>query len=147
MEMKKRFMAITMEKMLGEGDEEVLKGKIIYTIACDAAKSLGKSIVEKGGKCFIGYNRKFVFCMDETKMTRPLEDEKAASFFNATNKIPIDMIKGNSSLDSVEKAKEKFRREIVKWRISKDLEAPFILRALIWDLHSLVHLGEKSFFE
>jgi hypothetical protein len=135
------------EKMLEGGDEEALKEKIIYTIACDAAKSLGKSIVEKGGKCFIGYNRKFVFCIDETKITRPLKDEKAASFFNATNKIPIGIIKGNSSLDSVEKAKEAFIREIVKWRLSKDLEAPFILRALIWDLHSLVHLGENSFFE
>jgi hypothetical protein len=69
------------EKVIGEGDEKVLRGKIIYTIACDAAKSFGKSVIEKGGKCFIGYNRKFTFCVDETKMARPLEDGKAASFY------------------------------------------------------------------
>ena len=49
------------EVLIKIGDEEILRNKIIYTIACDAAKSLGKSIVKKGGRCFIGYDDKFAF--------------------------------------------------------------------------------------
>jgi hypothetical protein len=135
------------EKIVEKGDEEIFKQKIVYTIACDAAKSLGESIVKKGGECFIGYREKFEFFIDEGKITNPLEDEKAASFFNATNKIPIGIIKGNSTVESVEKAKKEFRKEIIKWRLSKEPEAPFILFALVWDLNSLTHLGEETIFE
>ncbi|MGC9058930.1 MAG: hypothetical protein ACP5H3_00775 [Candidatus Aenigmatarchaeota archaeon] len=136
------------EKIIKEEEDEVfLKDKIIYTIACEAAKSLGKSSVEKGASCFIGYEKMFVFYSDERYFSRPLSDRIASSFFNPTNKIPISIIKGNSTKESIERARTEFKKEISKWRISKELEAPFIIFALIWDLSSLVHLGKDSRFE
>jgi hypothetical protein len=99
-----------------------------------------------GGKCFIGYKRKFIFYIDERMTTKPLADKKAESFFTSTNKIPLSIIKGNRTKDSVERAKNEFSREIAKWRRSKELETPFILQALLSDLVSLVHIGENSRF-
>jgi len=135
------------ELLVKVGDEGLFKNKIVYTIACDAVKCLGESIVREGGKCFIGYSDKFVFYIDERKSTKPLSDDKAASFFNSTNLIPISIIKGNKTIESVEKAKRAFQKEIIKWRMSKELEAVFIISALLHDLSSLSHLGEDSRFE
>lgn len=134
------------ELLVKVGDEGLFKNKIVYTIACDAVKCLGESIVREGGKCFIGYSDKFVFYIDERKSTKPLSDDKAASFFNSTNLIPIS-IKGNKTIESVEKANRAFQKEIIKWRMSKELEAVFIISALLHDLSSLSHLGEDSRFE
>jgi hypothetical protein len=135
------------EVLIKVGDEEMLRNKIIYTIACDAAKFLGESIVEKGEKCFIGYKDKFVFFMDERKVTKPLDDDKAASFFNPANLVPISIIKGNKTIESVEKARDAFKKEIIKWRMSKELEAIFMVSALLHDFSSLTHLGKDSSFE
>ncbi len=50
------------EVMIEKGkNEQLLNGKITYSIACEAAKSLGKAVVEKGAKSFIGYTEKFTF--------------------------------------------------------------------------------------
>ncbi|MGC8812450.1 MAG: hypothetical protein ACP5O8_02580 [Candidatus Aenigmatarchaeota archaeon] len=133
------------EEMIVEEDDKKFENKIIYTIACDAVKSLGNSIIKRGGECFIGYKGKFVFWFDLHKASRPLDDEKAKSFFVSTNAIPISIIKGNSTLESVEKAKNVFKKEIARWRLSKEIEAPFMIKALLWDLMSLEHLGKATF--
>jgi 4-alpha-glucanotransferase len=44
------------EKMLEEGDEEALKEKIIYTIACDAAKSLGNTAFKQAFLNFLYFS-------------------------------------------------------------------------------------------
>ncbi|MEM0473333.1 MAG: hypothetical protein QXF88_01270 [Candidatus Aenigmatarchaeota archaeon] len=129
-------------------DEEYFENKIVYTVACDAAKSLGESITKRGNNCFIGYKEKFMFHIDSTSpFNEPMKDRIAASFFIPTNKIPMSIIRGYTTKESVEMAIDEFKKEIRKWRMSKDIEAPFILTALFWDLTFLVHLGKEMSFE
>ena len=131
------------ETIACEKDSRLFKNKIVYTIACEAARSFGKKIVKDGCKCFIGYKEKFVFIVDKRELTKPLKNRFAASFFVATNKIPLSLIKGNSTGEAVERAKEEFKRQILKWRQSNELEAPFIINALLMNLMSLTLLGNE----
>jgi len=142
----------TSNKILGYKDEvlieenkneDILKEKIVYTIACEAAKSLGEKSVAKGCSCFIGYKEKFVFFIDERSFTNPTKDRIAKSFFVSTNKIPILIIKGNNCGEAIERAREEFRKQILKWRQSSEMEAPFIINALLMDLISLTLIGNE----
>mgnify|MGYP000297658056 CR=1 FL=1 len=125
-------------------NEEILKGKIVYTIACHAAKSLGKECIKKGTKCFIGYKEKFMFYYDANKSASPLKDRWAKPFFVSTNKIPISLIKGNTTKVSKKKAIEEFKRWIIRLRKFKDLEVPFVLKTLLWDMTFLTLLGDEN---
>ncbi|MCD6371161.1 MAG: hypothetical protein J7L39_00390 [Candidatus Aenigmarchaeota archaeon] len=131
------------EMVANERDGEIFKGKIVYTIACEAAKSFGRKIVKSGCRCFIGYREKFVFVIDERELTKPLKNRFAAPFFIATNKIPLTLVKGNTASEALRRTREEFRRQIIKWRQSKELEAPFIINALLMDLMNLTLLGNE----
>ncbi|RLI95943.1 MAG: hypothetical protein DRP00_06080 [Candidatus Aenigmatarchaeota archaeon] len=132
------------EVLLKSEDGRRLREKIIYSIACDAARTLGARVVQNGAECFIGYYNKFVFFYDANKISRPLEDEKLKSFFRPTNMIPIGIVKKNLVKDAVEKARKEFGKEILKWRCSSDLAAPFMIQALLWDKISLRLIGNPN---
>lgn len=104
--------------LITKGEEILMRDKVIYTIACEVAKSLGKSIINKGGECFIGYENKFVFLMDQNKYAAPLKDEKQKNFYESQTKF-LYLIKGNTLKQAFEKAKEEFRRRIIKWKLLK----------------------------
>lgn len=125
-------------------DEDILNGKIVYTIACEAAKSLGWSAVGKGCLCFIGYKERFTFFIDERSLSRPTKDRIAESFFISTNRIPVSIVKGNDCGEAVERAREEFKKQIIRWRQSSEAEAPFIINALLTDLVSLTLIGNES---
>ncbi len=148
----------------GHGNEDVIYGygdetlvdrhnvskfkRIIYTIACEAARSLGKVAVSKNTKCFIGYTEKFVIIYDHTKTATPLKDELSKPFFDSTNRIPLSIMKGNNCAESVERARNAYEEWIVKVRnqvMEEHLpEQEWILRALIWDSMSLKLLGNEN---
>ena len=129
------------EKNLG-----ILKEKIVYTIACKAAKNLGKIAVKNGTKCFIGYSEKFTFIRNPEMVSRPLKDGYAKPFFMSTNKIPISLIKGNTAGESIDRAKNEFRKWMIRIRAEDQIpENDWILRALLWDISSLTLLGEKNY--
>ena len=118
-------------------NEKLLKGKITYTVACDAAIKLGKSCIGKNTH-FVGYENKFVFCFDENSMANPLNDNFAKPFFESTNAVPISIIKGKSIKNSVEKSKALFEKYIIYYRNSPLPEAPHILFMLLWDMENLI---------
>ena len=121
---------------LGE-NEELLKGKITYSVACNAAFKLGKSCICKN-TYFVGYENKFVFSFDTNSMANPLDDSFARPFFESTNAVPISIIKGKSVKESVEKSKLLFEKWIIHYRNSSLPEAPYILFMLLWDMENLV---------
>lgn len=93
------------EFILKEGEnEEKVVGKVIYARACDAASSLGRSIVEKNPQsCFIGYEFPFEFYHDATWEASPLKDKTAEIFFIPSNLILFSLFKGNTVLEADKK--------------------------------------------
>lgn len=68
------------ETICGHGDkpiikkddnEKLLESKIVYAIACDAARELGKSAVKNGCDAFVGYENIFGFAVDSTRIGTP----------------------------------------------------------------------------
>ena len=128
-----------------EKNEELLKGKIIYSLSCSSAKALGVAAIEKGTETFIGYINSFVIYTDVDREATPLKDNMAASFLNPSNKLSISLLKGNTAQEASNKSKEEFKKEIKKFLIGNSISgSDRIATALFWDLNSQVVLGNPD---
>ena len=101
------------EIIISKENSELLKERITYSRACEAAHTLGNYISEMGG-CFIGYNEPFQFYADPDKHYNPLIDPKATLFLNPSNLVPISILKGNSIKESSERSKKQILKNIKK---------------------------------
>ncbi len=125
-------------------NEKFLANTITYALSCDSASGLGRAAVDSGAKAYIGYTEPFGFVFDENYTTKPLHDTMAKPFFEASNKVSIELLKGKSVQESVEKSQEVFQKWIDFYRHSKELEAPSILTWLIWDKMIQELIGDKE---
>ncbi len=89
-----------------------LVGALIYARSCKAGQVLGKVLVKKGAKAFIGYARDFVFACDEKYTTKPINDPLAKLFLEPSNLVPIAFIKGNTAQQSHNKSKVAMRKNV-----------------------------------
>jgi hypothetical protein len=78
---------------------------VVYTRCCNAAALLGPMAVKKGALAFIGYNKSYVFATSGSCITRPLTDAVAKLFLEASNLIPISLVKGNTASEADRKSK------------------------------------------
>jgi len=128
--------------LIKEGvNDNLLKDKIIYAIACRSAKSLGVSAISKGAKAYIGYNEDFIFLIDEKFISKPLMDKTAALFLNPSNYLVLCLLKGHHPKDSYEKSKSAYKRNIEKLMTSEaSKEDKEVLPYLIWNMKHQVCL-------
>lgn len=126
-------------------NEKVLEGSITYALSCRSGKKLGKKAVEKGAKAYIGYDGDFIFIIDESKITKPLEDKTVALFFEPSNAIVISLLKGNTTSVATKRSKDMFRANIRKLMTS---ESPQLekdsLPYLNWNMNHQVCLGDQE---
>ena len=126
-------------------NEDILKQKITYAIACSSAKELGPKSVAAGAKAYIGYDDEFIFFYDPNKISKPLSDETAELFLEPSNKLVKSLIKGNTILESVSKAKDQFRENMS--RLLSTASSPrdaSMARYLWWDRRHLTFSGEED---
>lgn len=126
-------------------NERILNEKISYIVSCRSAKTLGPACIRQGAKAYIGYEDDFTFLINETKITKPLEDKTAEFFLEPSNQIAISLLKGNSAGNSYQKSQEFFRRNIRQSLTSEtsgsDKEnVPFLL----WNMKHQVCLGDQK---
>lgn len=77
---------------------DLLNGCVVFMRACSAGKVLGLEIMKLGGTSFIVYKEPFRFYSNEKEyFTKPLEDDYALPFFEASNQIGVSLIKGKNS--------------------------------------------------
>lgn len=94
------------EPIVEAGENEgLLRGKIVYTRCCNAAALLGLLAVKKGASAFMGYKKSYVFATLNSCVTRPLTDIVAKLFLEASNLIPISLLKGNTVQEADRKSK------------------------------------------
>jgi len=123
----------------------LLKGKVIYALACSSAAILGQSAIKKGAKSFVGYKRSFILFTDKTRETTPSKDHIAESFLEPSNRLSISILKGNSAEEASRKSKEEFKKEIAKYASSKSMPgADRIASALFWNMSNQVVLSNKE---
>lgn len=123
-------------------NEEVLKSKIVYALACKSGQELGLKSIDKGAVAYIGYREDFIFMITTEKRTRPLEDKTAALFLDPSNQIANSLLKGNSVEESSRKSRSFFIRNIQKLLTSQSAsEETAAVRYLYWDMKNQGYYG------
>jgi len=125
------------KEIIKVGDnEEILCDKITYARSCWAASGVGESCMRKNvSGCFIGYNIPFMFLHDATRGTNPLKDKIAGIFFETTNRVPIGIIKGQTSKQADENSKNSMLKAIKKSLIKEDKDSQAIAE-ILWNNYS-----------
>lgn len=133
------------EILIDKKNEELLKGKIVYSLSCSSANGLGVSATKKGADAFIGYKNSFMIYTDAEREATPLKDSIAAAFLNPSNRVSISLLKGNTAKEASDKSKEESKKEIKKFFVSNAFEgSERIAVALLWNMNNQVVLGNEE---
>jgi hypothetical protein len=126
-------------------NEKLLESKIVYAIACDAARELGENAVKSGCAAFVGYENVFGFAVDSTRIATPQKDKIAEPFKQFSNTIVKNLLEGHTSGESVEKAKRVASELIVRYSISTVEPGYAAIRFwLFWDRLFLKIIGNQT---
>lgn len=134
------------ETLIEVGDNEhILHSRVTYAVSCRCGKNLGPKSVEAGNSTFIGYDDDFVFMSDRKYLSRPLKDKMAQPFMEASNRVPISLLKGHKASDASRQSKEMFEKSYKT--LSSSSSDPNSLQAahfLWWDMMHQVCLGNGN---
>ena len=125
-------------------NEGLLANFITYAISCNSASQLGPECVRKGSRAYIGYREEFAFVLDESKTSRPLEDNTARTFLDPAFKVAHSLLKGHSAKESHDGAIEMHKKTIRKLLTSdSQKDAASLLPFLFANMNRLVCLGNS----
>lgn len=117
---------------------QLLKGCIVYMRACSAGKVLGPEIMKLGAKAFIGYREPFRFYSNEKMyFKKPLEDDYARPFFEASNQVGLSLVKGKSAQDADADSRKAYNN-IISGLLTSNSPNSFVIPDLLWNMHHQV---------
>lgn len=125
-------------------NEHLLKSKITYAIACDAAAELGQKAVDKGANAFIRYEGPFCFVRDAAKECTPSRDKFVVPFKKFSNEVIISLLKGKTIKEAYERS-QKIGLDLIKEYSASDAipEYKDIRFWLFWDKNFQKFIGEE----
>ncbi len=121
-------------------NENLLSGKIIYSISCSSAKKLGPKSIESGAINYTGFEDDFFLVFEPDKFSRPLEDKTAKLFLSPSLLFIESVIKGNKIKEAYEKSK-KSMQDNFRLSLSEDTDSS---RFLWWNLLSFKSHGNMD---
>jgi len=124
-------------------NDELLSGRIVYSLACMTGKVLGQSAINKGCSSYIGYGMDFTFIARDPLVDDPLNDDFARGFMEASNQIPLTILDGGTSGQAYQNSQRVFDKWIEYWGNQNMAEASYIVGALLLDKEGQTLL-EKS---
>src|SRR3989338_2892933 len=111
----------------------ILTNRITYSRSCNSAFSLGVKCMKNNREgCFIGYNVKFTFYIDNKRSATPKKDRTAGMFLSPSNLVPISIIKGNPSYEAHERARRQMLKNINKILMEKTKDS-FLIASALWN--------------
>jgi len=128
-----------------EDNHSLLKNRVTYAVSCNSAQKLGAVCADKN-TAYIGYDESFIFNIDRTHLRRPLEDQRAAQFLEASNQVSLLLIKGHAVKEACNGSKKVFKDAIKKLlpSINNDPFANDDIADLFWDMNHLVCMGDGT---
>lgn len=134
------------ETLIEVGDNEhILHSRVTYAVSCRCGKKLGPKSVEAGNSTFIGYDDDFVFTSNRKYLSRPLEDKRAQPFMEASNRVPISLLKGHKASDASKQSKEMFEKSYkTLLSSSSDPNSRQDAHFLWWNMIHQICLGNGS---
>lgn len=88
--------------LLSVRDAGLLSGAVSFIRSCAALKILGKNAAEKGAKAVIGYDSEFWIPRINEYASRPLLDPSAKPVLEASNAVPLHLLRGSTATEAVE---------------------------------------------
>jgi len=125
-------------------NSHIFKNSIPFIRACNALAGLGKEAVEKGCKSFIGYKSRFWLPFKHGMESRPLQDYVAEPVVGVSNAVVIELIKGKTVRDSVDKSHNETQQLAMNLLFSEDPYSRACLKALIKNDNSLGFEGNPD---
>lgn len=133
------------EVLVDGGTSGMLKSKIVYAVSCMVASALGKNSCEKGCSAFIGYEQDFGFIKDAQRECTSAKDRFARPFREASNAVPIALIKGSTAGEAFEKSQRKYEELIREYATSDSAPENKDIRFwLFWDRKFQRIHGDKA---
>lgn len=135
----------------GDGNRPILdindavKTIIIYARSCDAAAVLGKVLVNKGTRAFIGYKRKFTFMYSPVHITKPLKDPIARLFLEPSNLALSTVLKNHTAQEAHIRSREAMFKNFRRMVSSQSSEKERYAARWLWaNINSQVLLGDPD---
>lgn len=132
------------ETIIGIDSAGLLKDAIVFTRACDCLVQLGGSAVSNGCRAFIGYKSQFWIPTLKNYEATPLHDPVAKPVLEASNVIPIKLIKNSTVQEAVEAARYNANKHILRLVQSEELYDRATLKALIQNDDCLGFAGNQN---
>ena len=134
------------EPLIKSGEnEDLLKSKITYAIACEAAADLGRKVIEKGGLAFIGYEGPFGFAREPSREGNPGKDKFAQPFKLISNEIILSLLQGKTVMEAHSRSQRLCSKLIKKYSASDaNKEYETIRFWLFWDKQFQTVCGDGS---
>lgn len=122
------------EVILDLKNMQLLNSTVTYARSCRCAKILGFQAVKQGiSRAFIGYKHDFIFPYDSRRTASPKNDTFCKHVLTASNLVAISLIRGKTPKEAFDASQQAYDFYIKRWVNSKEIEAPTILKYLIWD--------------
>jgi len=123
-------------------DCKELKGRVVFLLSCNTGADLGADIVNKGGLCFIGYKREFVWIQEKTQ--NPLNDRYGRGFFESALEIVYRLASGDTTGKAFKASIDRWNYWIDYWTRSDDPVAPLVIALMINDRDCQVIYGDEN---
>lgn len=126
-------------------DAGIFSDRVVFSRACDCLRKLGSEAVDKNGcTCFIGYEFEFVNVRQTSTELRPREDVVSQPIWEASNAVPLSLVKGLTINESIDASHRKADNEMLRLIYSKEPWAREVLKAIIINDEGLGFYGDGS---
>ena len=132
------------DEILIDKYEKCYKDIIFFCRSCRSAKRLGKKLVKKGAKAYVGYIKDYYVLMSGKKKTNPLSDKTAKLFLDPSNLVAMSILKGNSVGEADKKSKKLLSKNIKEIISSNMAGKDEVAAYLLHDLKCQVAVGDKE---
>ena len=130
------------ELVITDDNHTILNGTITYALSCNSSKGLGKRVAEDSTATYIGYDDEFIFLIGKDFISKPIEDPQARPFMESSNQLVVSLLKGHSTSDARQRAKDKYIENYHRLSSSSsDSNSLQAAQFLWWNMRNLKCLG------
>lgn len=124
---------------------DVLNGRITYAVSCDSGAVLGDVVGSQIASTYIGYTKEFAMLQSHGYFKDPVRDPLARPFMDFSNQIVRGLLKGQTAVISVEKAKQAAEATVSLLLSSvSDPDSQAAARFLWWDIKCVTVKGDQN---
>lgn len=129
-----------------DDNESILEGKIVHSMACESAKSLGQKCITIGTRAFIGYKEKFhLVHLGKESVAEQVNDPIASFFLEPAYEVIVALVEGNTTGDAHARSQNMYKKKLLELITNNNAEQNTMLASSLY--HNFQHqvcLGDQT---